>query len=102
MALAIALRVRIFGAERPARASLAGRARSTAVWSNGSNAACKRPQIALALAVESCCETTIEARPENPSARRRSGGRPASESACSKRGSALVSDASAASRSASV
>ena len=43
---------------------------------------------ACALAVESCCETTIDASPGNPSARRRSGGRPARESAMPKRGSA--------------
>ena len=77
----MALRVRIFGAESPARASFAMRARNTAVWSSGSSAAWRRPKIALALAIESCCDTTIEASPAKPSARLRSGGRPASDSA---------------------
>ena len=47
-----------------------------------------REDLAFALAVESCCETTIEARPENPSCRRRSGGRPARDRTMPKRGSA--------------
>ena len=45
--------------------------------SSGSNAAASRPQIALALAVESCCATMMAASPAKPSGRRRSGGRPA-------------------------
>jgi len=80
--------VRIFGAERPARASFAERARSTAAWSNEAKPSLSRVQIARALAVDSCCETTIEARPANPSARRRNGGRPARERTMLKRGSA--------------
>ena len=42
IAFAMALSVRIFGAERPARASLAERARSSAAWSNGSKASVSR------------------------------------------------------------
>src|SRR5262249_46733497 len=66
------------------------------------SAASSRPQIALALAVESCCDTAIAASPANPSGRLRSGGRPARASASLKRASALISDASARSRAASV
>src|SRR5437660_531317 len=80
---------------RAAGASHCERARSTAAWSNGSNAWLSRVQIAFALAVESCCETTIEARPENPSGRRRSGGRPARDRTTPKRGSASTSRAMA-------
>ena len=49
--------------DRPSRASRAGRARMIAGGSNGSNAAVRRPQIAPALAVESCCETIMAASP---------------------------------------
>ena len=52
MAFAIALSVRIFGAESPARASFAARARRTAAWSSGSKASLSRAQIAFALAVD--------------------------------------------------
>ena len=80
----------------------AGRARIMAAGSKGSKAAASRPQMALALAVESCCATMIAARPAKPSGRRRSGGRPAAASSAAKRGSIWPSAASAASRSASV
>ena len=50
----------------------------------------RRGQIALALAVESCCETTIDARPANPSGRRLKGGRPARDNTVAKRGSILT------------
>ncbi len=78
------------------------RARMIAAGSNGSNAAASRPQIAPALAVESCCDTMVAASPAKPSGRRRSGGRPAVAMSAAKRGSALPSAASAVSRSASV
>ena len=67
-----------------------------AAGSNGSNAAASRPQIAPALAVESCCETTVEARPAKPSGRRRSGGRPAFAISAAKRGSAATKRGDAA------
>ena len=57
----------------------------------GSKAAASRPQIAPALAVESCCDTTIAASPAKPPARRRSGGRPALASTGAMRGSAATS-----------
>jgi len=101
-ARAIALSARIFGAERPSRASFAARARMMTCGSNGSKAAASRPQIAAALAVESCCDTTVAANPANPSGRRRSAGRPALAINAEKRASALVKAASAASRSLSV
>ena len=41
------------------RASRSLRARMIAAGSTGSNAAASRPQIAPALAVDSCCETTV-------------------------------------------
>ena len=75
-ARAIALRARIFGADRPRRPSRSARARRSAAGSNGSKAAASRAQIAPALAVESCWETTIAASPAKPPGRRRSGGRP--------------------------
>ena len=65
------------------------RARMIACGSNGSKAAASRPQIAPALAVESCCDTTVAARPAKPSGRRRSGGRPAGRISAANRGSAL-------------
>ena len=52
--------------------------------------------MAFALAVDSCCDTTMAARPANPSGRRRSGGRPAAASASRQRGSAATSPAMAA------
>src|SRR4029077_2250767 len=55
-----------------------------------------------ALAVESCCDTTIEARPSKPPGRRRSGSGPASACAAAKRLSAAIRRAVAAARSASV
>ena len=78
------------------------RALKMAAGSNGSNAAASRPQIAPALAVESCCDTTVAASPAKPSGRRRNGGRPACAISAPNRGSACVSAASAASRSFSV
>jgi hypothetical protein len=101
-ARAIALSARIFGADSPSRASRAGRARRMAAGSNGSKAAASRAQMAPALAVESCCATIMAASAANPSARRRSGGRPAVARSATKRGSAFPSPLSAASRSASV
>src|SRR5262249_37355834 len=97
-----AFKVRTFAIDSPTRSSLGARARITAAGSSGSSAALSRPQIALALAVDSCCDTTIEASPTNPSARRRSGGRPAPATALAKRGSASIRRAIAVSRSASV
>src|SRR6516164_7979762 len=97
-ARAISLSARIFGAERPSRASFDARARMMACGSNGSNVAARRAQIAPALAVESCCDTTVAASPANPSGRRRSGGRPPCVKSAAKRASADVKAASAASR----
>src|SRR5215475_13930559 len=101
-ALAIAFRVRIFAADRPMRWSLAGRARRTASDPNGSNAALRRPQIAPALAVETCCDTTMAASPANPPGRRRSGGGPARAEISAKRGSAASSAFSPTAKSASL
>ena len=49
----------------------------------------KRPQIAAALAVDSCCDTMIEASPANPPGRRRSGGAPVTSTTGAKRGSSV-------------
>src|SRR5712692_9036921 len=72
---AIDLSVRIFAADRPARFRRGARTRKKAAASSGSSIAVSRPQIAAALAVESCWETTIEASPAKPPSRRRSGDR---------------------------
>ena len=88
--------------DSPSRASRAGRARKIAAGSNGSIAAISRPQIALALAVESCCETIIAASPGetigSPPQRRPAG----LGDDGAKRGSMAPSAARPASRSASV
>ncbi len=62
-ARAISLSALIFGFDRPSRASFSGRALMMAPGSNGSKAAASRAQIAPALAVESCCDTTVAASP---------------------------------------
>src|ERR1700687_4710081 len=99
---AISWRPQFFAANKRRRGSRTGRARIIACGSIGSNAAASRPQIAEALAVVSCCETTVATRPAKPSGRRRSGGRPARAINAAKRGSAAVNAASAMSRSVSV
>src|ERR1700675_4740009 len=101
-ARAISFKARIFGPDRPMRANRSLRARMIAVGSTGSNAAESRPQIAPALAVDSCCETTVEARPAKPPVRRRSGGLPAFAISAAKRGSAATKASMPRSRSASV
>ena len=95
-------RVRLLGRDSPSRARRAGRARKMSAGTSGSKAAASRPQMALALAVESCCATTMAASPAKPTGRRRSGGRPALATSAAKRGSISPSARSAASRSASV
>src|SRR5262249_3395446 len=85
IAVAIALKARILAPDRPMRPSVTARARRIFSGSSGSYAAVRRPQIALALAVESCCATMIWARPANPPGRRRSGARPATATTCSSR-----------------
>src|SRR5262249_20392605 len=75
------------------------RARRTASWSNGSKAAFSRPQIAPALAVESCWPQTIWASPTKPGSRRRRLGMPAISSTGLSRVSRLTSAWTASSRS---
>ena len=99
LAVAIAFNDLILAADNPIRCSLAVRARRTAAGWSGSNAVLSRPQIAPALAVESCCATMIEASPAKPPARRRSGGCPARANTGASRGSAAMSRLSAISRS---
>ena len=91
--------VLILAADRPSRPSRSVRARRTASWSNGSNAADSRPQIAAALAVESCCPQTMWASPAKPGSRRRKAGMPAISSTGLRRGSRLISAWTASSRS---
>ena len=102
MARAISFSARIFGDDRPSlgqpwrsRAHDGGRLERI-------EAAASRPQIAPALAVESCCDTIVVARPAKPSGRRRNGGRPAVAISAENRGSAAISAAMPLSRSLSV
>ena len=74
---AISLSALIFGPDRPSRASLSARARRTASGWNGSNAATSRPQIAAALAVETCWPHTMAASPQSrPAGGAAAGARP--------------------------
>src|SRR5688572_11349147 len=74
-AAALARRVRIFGADRPtARRSSSEAAAMSSADRPGKRAA-RRRQMASALAVESCCDTMMPARPAKPGSRRRKAGR---------------------------
>src|SRR6186713_37713 len=91
--------VLILAADRPSRPRRWARALRIGSGSNGSNAAVRRPQIAVALAVESCCPVTIAARPAKPRSRCRSAGMPVSSKIGLSRTSCLTRAWTASSRS---
>src|SRR3954467_7881796 len=91
--------VLILAAERPSRPRRWARALRIGSGSNGSKAAVRRPQIAEALAVESCWPGRIAARPANPGSRCRSAGMPVSSKIGFSRMSCLTRAWMASSRS---
>ena len=58
-----------FGRDRPASRNIASLAASTPSAVSGSTSFSNRPKIARALAVDTCCDTMIEARLAKPGAR---------------------------------
>jgi cytochrome bd ubiquinol oxidase subunit I len=71
-------------------------------WGRYERTALAIPLTVAALAVESCCDTTIETSPARPPGRRRSGGGPATCTSAAKRGSLAVRAPSPTAISASV
>ena len=73
-----ALSVAIFARDSPARPRSLSESLSNDAGVNGCAIASSRPQIAPALATESCWPTIMRESPLKPAARRRKGGSPAS------------------------
>ncbi len=93
-ASASARKVRIFGDERPQARKSSSVAAASRTASSGAMRASSRPKMALALATDTCCETTIAARPAKPGSRRRSGGGPPTAISVSTKSGSFCAQAS--------